>query len=469
MTLVNDYLGPAGGGAWFSDAQWLQALLRFESGLARAQADCGLIPEPAAQAIASACEQAPLDRDRIAEQARASGALGLALVKPLQQWLQAHGPQGLPWLHWGATTQDAVDTASALLTQQALQALLAELQALVDALLNLAARHAATPMLARSLLQPAQITSFGLKCAQSAAALQRSIDQLSQLAPRALCVQLGGAVGNGATLGTHRLAVEQALAQHLGLEACGHSWHTQRDSWMRLAMEVAVCCGSLSKLARDWSLMSQYEVAEISEAARGSTSSTMPHKRNPVHCMQAVAQTQAVPPLAALLLGCMAQAHERALGEWQAEVAHWPELWRHAHGAAAALRQAAQTLQVHPQRMLAHVAGLRGLVFSEACVHALAPFTGKHEALAAVEQLAPLALEQQRELQELLMQWAASRTAPELPPEQLPALRRALSQACDPQQAVQASQRECLALLASRSPTPMEESPAHAEQDQPCL
>jgi 3-carboxy-cis,cis-muconate cycloisomerase len=239
-----------------------------------------------------------------------------------------------------------------------------------------------------------------------------------------LCVQLGGAVGNGATLGTHRLAVEQALAQHLGLEACGHSWHTQRDSWMRLAMEVAVCCGSLSKLARDWSLMSQYEVAEISEAARGSTSSAMPHKRNPVHCMQAVAQTQAVPPLAALLLGCMAQAHERALGEWQAEVAHWPELWRHAHGAAAALRQAAQTLQVHPQRMLAHVAGLRGLVFSEACVHALAPFTGKHEALAAVEQLAPLALEQQRELQELLMQWAASRTAPELPPEQLPALRR---------------------------------------------
>ena len=283
MTLVNDYLGPAGGGAWFSDAQWLQELLRFESGLARAQADCGLIPEPAAQAIASACEQAPLDRDRIAEQARASGALGLALVKPLQQWLQAHGPQGLPWLHWGATTQDAVDTASALLTQQALQALLAELQALVDALLNLAARHAATPMLARSLLQPAQITSFGLKCAQSAAALQRSIDQLSQLAPRALCVQLGGAVGNGATLGTHRLAVEQALAQHLGLEACGHSWHTQRDSWMRLAMEVAVCCGSLSKLARDWSLMSQYEVAEISEAARGSTSSTLPHKRNPVH------------------------------------------------------------------------------------------------------------------------------------------------------------------------------------------
>ncbi|MDN5538592.1 MAG: fumarate lyase, partial [Comamonas sp.] len=126
------------------------------------------------------------------------------------------------------------------------------------------------------------------------------------------------------------------------------------------------------------------------------------------------------------------------------------------------------TLQVHPQRMLEHVAGLRGMVFSEACVHALAHFTGKHEALAAVEQLAPLALEQQRELQELLVQWAASLTTAELPPEQLPALRRALSLACDPQQAVQASQRECLALLARRAAATLEESPVNAEQAHLC-
>lgn len=444
MSLMKDFLGPADGGTWFSDARCIDALLRFEAVLAQAQAECGLIPAEAAQAIARACDQAPVQRDALVEQARATGALAMAVVRPLQQWLQAHAPEALPWLHWGATTQDAVDTAQALLTTQALAALLAELHALQAALIDLAHAHAATPMLARSLMQPAQITSFGFKCAQSATAIGRSIAQLQALARSSLCVQLGGAVGNGAVLGTHRHAVEQAMAGHLGLSACGRSWHTQRDDWIRLAMEAAVCGGSLAKLARDWSLMSQYEVGEISEAPRGSTSSAMPHKRNPVHCMQAVAQAQAVPHLASLLLGCMAQAHERALGEWQAEAAHWPDLWRHVHGAASALRQAAQSLRVHPAAMLGHVASLRGLVFSEACVHALAPLVGKTEAQAAVERLAPLALEQGRELPDLLADWAEAH--PGL--AQALAPRPALAQACDPSRAVQASRRECLALLA---------------------
>jgi 3-carboxy-cis,cis-muconate cycloisomerase len=226
-------------------------------------------------------------------------------------------------------------------------------------------------MLARSLLQPAQITSFGLKCAQSAAAATQHRPALAAGAP-GLVRAAGRRRGQWRDPGLHRLAVEQALAQHLGLEACGHSWHTQRDDWMRLAMEVAVCCGSLSKLARDWSLMSQYEVAEISEAARQhfqrhaaqAQSRALHAGRGPDPGRAAAGRPAA---------GCMAQAHERALGEWQAEVAHWPDLWRHAHGAAAALRQAAQTLQVHPQRMLAHVAGLRGLCFGglRACPGAL--------------------------------------------------------------------------------------------------
>ncbi len=443
MSLMKDFLGPADGGTWFSDARCIEALLRFEAALAQAQAECGLIPAEAAQAIARACGQAPVQRDALVEQARTTGALGMAVVRPLQQWLRDHAPEGLAWLHWGATTQDAVDTAQALLTRDALVALQSELRALQSALVVLARTHAATPMLARSLMQPAQITSFGFKCAQSAAAIGRSIARLQAQAQASLCVQLGGAVGNGAVLGAQRGAVEQALARRLGLSACGRSWHTQRDEWMRLAMEAAVCGGSLAKLAGDWALMSQYEVGEISEAPRGSTSSAMPHKRNPVHCMQAVAQARAVPPLAALLLGCMAQAHERALGEWQAEAAHWPELWRHVHGAASALRQAAQSLQVHPQRMLGHVQGLRGLVFSEACVHALAPWTGKPEALAAVERLAPQALEQGRELRLLLAEWAA----PGLDARALQALEQALARACDPDRAVQASHDACLALL----------------------
>src|SRR3546814_20029767 len=95
-------------------------------------------------------------------------------------------------------------------------------------------------------------------------------------------------------MGGRGAQVELVLAAELGLWARGHSWHTQRDAWMRLGMEAAVCAGSLAKLARDWSLMSQFEVGELAEASRGKTSSAMPHKRNAVHCMQAIAQTQQI-------------------------------------------------------------------------------------------------------------------------------------------------------------------------------
>ncbi len=443
MSLMHDYLRPLGADTLFTDGQWLNAMLRFESALAQAQAECGVIPQAAAQAIAAACAAVQVDREALVARARCSGAMGLAVLQPVQQWLRAHRPEGLDWLHWGSTTQDVVDTAQALLTREALQLVLAELQVLQQCLTELAQGHAATPMLARSLLQPAQVTSFGFKCAQSAAALQRCRQQLQAKADQALCVQLGGAVGNRAVLGPTAEAVEQALARRLGLQACGYSWHTQRDAWMRLAMEVAVCGGSLAKLAKDWSLMMQYEVGELYEAPRGSTSSAMPHKRNPVHCMQAVAQTQPVPQLAATLLACMAQAHERGLGEWQAEVAHGASLWRHVHAAAAALRSAAQGLQVETARMQQHIDGLQGVVYSEALAQALVPRLGKSGAQAAVAECAAEALAQAQPLHQVLQRWWARHQGPVDA-----ALESALAAAVDPQQAVQSSAQACRDLLA---------------------
>lgn len=443
MRLVNDYLSPLARDELFTDEQWLAALLRFEAALARAQADCGVIPAAAADAIARACTSVQIDPEALVAHARQTGALGLAVVRPLRQWLQQHDPAQAPWLHWGTTTQDVVDTAHSLVTQAALQALQEELRALVRVLRDMARRHAATPMLARSLLQPAQVTSFGLKCAQTAAALERSVQALTQLAPQALCVQLGGAVGNRACLGEHGPAVEQALARHLGLSAPGYSWHTQRDTWMRLGLEVAVCSGSLAKLAKDWALMAQHEVGEISEGSRGSTSSAMPHKRNPVRILQALAQTQPVPHLVGLLLASMPQAHERALGEWQVEVAHWAPMWRHTHAAARALREAAQTLVVHPQRMQVHLDQLQGLVFSEALAHALSPWVGHPEALQAIERLAPEALAQGHPLHLLVLAWLETEYGPGLRMRATPDVEAA----ADVAQAVRASQRACLALL----------------------
>ncbi|NYT35444.1 fumarate lyase [Allopusillimonas soli] len=443
VSLIDASLNPAGDTALFTDRQWLEALLRFEAGLADAQAGAGLIPPTAAAAISGACAAVEMDRAEFIECSRRTGALGIGLVDPLKAYLALHAPEALPYLHWGATTQDAVDTAHALLTKAALSALLEELEAMERALCTLARDHAATPMLARSLMQPAQLTSFGLKCAQSAAAFRRSINQFAVLAPRALCVQLGGAVGNRAALGKQAADVERRLAGALGLWVCGYSWHTQRDAWIRLGMEAAVCAGSMAKLARDWSLMSQFEVGELAEATRGRTSSAMPHKRNPVYCMQAIAQTQAVPGLAAALLGAMAQAHERALGEWQSELTMWAPLWRHVHGAAAALRRAAEGLRINTVRMQAHVDALHEVVFSEACAKAITPVAGQGPAQQAVEGLAAQALAQGVPLSGLLLNWVEAHYGA----LQAESVAPALARATDQQRAVDGSAACCALLL----------------------
>lgn len=443
MHLVQDFLSPLAQETLFTDDQWMAALLRFESGLAQAEADCGLIPPKAATAVARACAAVQIDPAAFSAHARHTGALGMAVVGPLRQWLLEHEPDMAPWLHWGTTTQDVVDTANSLVTQTALAALQTELDRLVAVLRNMATQHAATPMLARSLLQPAQVTSFGLKCAQTVAALVRSQHTLTALAPQALCVQLGGAVGNRACLGDRGAAVEQALAQQLGLSAPGHSWHTQRDSWLRLGLEVAVCSGTLAKLAQDWGLMAQYEVGELSEGSRGRTSSAMPHKRNPVQVLQALSQTAPVPHLAGLLLASMPQAHERALGEWQTEVVHWGLVWRHTHAAARALREAAEGLVVHTDRMRDHLDGLCGVVFSEALGHALTRWLGHTEALQAVENLAPTALARHFPLHTLLLDWVASTHGTDLRDR----MAADVEAAADLQQAVRASEQACLALL----------------------
>lgn len=442
-SIASAYLHPCPEPILFTDAQWIQAMLRFEAQLALAQAECGLIPELAAQAITTACAAIALDPIQLTTSARHTGALGMAVVAPLQQWLQQHKPDALPWLHWGTTTQDVVDTANALLTADALQHLQHELKGLQQQLCQLARQHANTPILGRSLLQPAQVTSFGLKCAQAAAALARSRRQLSHQAQLAICVQLGGAVGNAASYGSEAQNLERTLARRLGIHANGYSWHTQRDAWMRLGMEVAVCGGSLAKLAQDWALQSQYEVGELSEAPRGRTSSAMPHKRNPVHCLQALTHTQAVPQLAATLLSCMPQAHERALGEWQAEVVHWMQLWTHVHAAAAALHAASQGLQVNAARMQAHIDSLFGVVYSEAYVQLLSQWLDKPKAQTLVAQCSEQSLQNRSPLDQTL-QAALTAQGLALKPQALAQLH-AVTQS---PQAVKASALRCQEVLA---------------------
>ena len=386
--------------ALFDDASVVQAMFSFEAALARAQAAEGIIPETAARAIASVCNAQLYDIPALVHASRRAGSLAIPLVKELTKTVALFNQESATFVHWGSTSQDVIDSAMVLVTRQALKLLDEGLEALTASLLGLAELHLSTPILARTLMQPAQVTSFGFKLVGWAAPLVRARVQLRQTAQRALQLQLGGAVGTLAVMGSQGPAVVQRVAADLGMAVPDAAWHTQRDEWVRLGLEVAVLVGSLNKIAMDLSLMTQGEIAELAEpsgSGRGG-SSAMPHKRNPVSSMIALAAATRTPQHAAALLASMGQQHERGLGNWQAELAEWPGLFLSAHGALSALAEAMAGLQVDTVRMRHNIDGLRGLVFAEAVSIYLAGAIGRPQAHALMEQLTQSAVSSGTEL-----------------------------------------------------------------------
>ena len=391
--------------AAFDDAAVVQAMFAFESALARAQANEGLIPAASASAIAGVCNAQLYDIPAIIDAGRRAGSLAIPLVKELIRTVALYDAEAARHVHWGSTSQDVVDTAMVLVTREALQLLDDGLHDLSGHLLALARQHLATPVLARTLMQPAQVTSFGFKAAGWLAPLVRARSRLREAAGRALQLQLGGAVGTLAVMNEHGAPVAQRMARALGLQVADAAWHTQRDEWVRLGMEVAVLGGSLGKLATDLSLMAQGEIAELAEPSgngRGG-SSAMPHKRNPVSAMIALAAARRTPQHAAALLACMGQEHERGLGNWQAELAEWPALFLSVHGALRALNDAMAGLTVDGARMGRNIDSLHGLVFAESASACLAAAIGRPKAHALLEQLTTRAASSGQHLRELLL------------------------------------------------------------------
>ncbi|MEF7613845.1 lyase family protein [Aquincola sp. MAHUQ-54] len=396
--------------AVFGEEAIVQGMMDFEAALARAEAAVGLITPQAATAIAGVCRAELYDVPALVAASGRAGSLAIPLVKRLTETVALFDAQASQVVHWGGTSQDVIDTGMVLATRRALALIDDDLSALIAALLSLAAQHAATPVLGRTLMQPASVVSFGFKAACWAAPLVRSQQRLHAAAQRALQLQFGGAVGTLATLGEHGPAVAQHMAQQLRLPPWQGVWHTQRDDWVALGCEVGVLVGALAKFARDLSLMSQGEIGELAEpsgAGRGG-STALPHKRNPVSSMVALAAAQRVPHRVAALLGAMAQEHERGLGNWQAELAEWAGLFISAHGAVHALAEAAAGLQVHPQRMRAHIEALQGLVTAEACSTRLAAVIGKPEAQRLLEGLSRRVMDEGRHLRELVLEAVAA-------------------------------------------------------------
>ena len=346
--------------AW-ADREFVAAMLRFEAALASAQAQVGLIPAQAAQSIVGSCKVELFDIARIVRDSGRAGSLAIPLIQALKETVALSNARAATQVHWGSTSQDVIDTAMALVSKPALALIDADLATLVKDLLEKAERHAADPVLARTLMQPASVTSLGLKCIHWVAPLLRSRDRLQRAAEGALCLQLGGAVGHLAQMGGQGTQVAALMARELGLRDPGGSWHTQRDRWVALACELGLLVGGLGKMAKDLAMMSQFEVAELAEPSqegRGG-SSAMPHKRNPVACMVTLAAAERAPARVAAMLGTLAHEHERALGSWQAELAEWPGLLMSAHGAVRAMAQALPVLQVDTGRMRGNIEAVR--------------------------------------------------------------------------------------------------------------
>lgn len=372
----------------FSERNFIDAMLRFEASLARAQAGAGLIPEAAAQSIVGTCKVELFDVAKIVRESGRAGSIAIPLVKSLKETVALFNKEAAAYVHFGSTSQDVIDTALALVTRNALNLVEADIRKAVAALLVLARRHAADPVMARTLMQPASVTSFGFKCAGWAAPLARSLLRLRAAGDNALAVQLGGAVGTLAQMQGKGPQIIAHMAADLKLKASAFPWHTQRDEWVALGCELGLLVGSLGKVAKDISLMGQYEIGELAEPTepgRGG-SSAMPHKRNPVACMVALAASVRAPQRVAALLAAMPQEHERALGNWQAELAEWPGLLMSAHGSVRAMAHALPGLQVDTQRMRANLDALRAELPPDAAEEWFNPELAKQAAAQAHAQ-----------------------------------------------------------------------------------
>jgi 3-carboxy-cis,cis-muconate cycloisomerase len=386
------------------DETYLQHMLDFEAALARAEAATGVIPAGSADAITKACKAGAFDLAALAEAATRSGNLAIPLVKALTAEVAKADAEAARYVHWGATSQDVIDTATMLTLRAAIDALLGDLDRAISGFARLAQKHRDTAMVARSWLQHALPMPFGLKLAEYASALHRSRARLHRLRSGGLALQFGGAAGTLAALGDKGLQVAEKLARELGLTLPEAPWHTHRDRIAEAASAFAILTGSCGKIARDVSLMMQTDVAEAFEPSgegRGG-SSTMPHKRNPVAAATALAAATMAPNLAATIFAAQVQDHERSAGPWHAEWPTLPMLQLVTSGALAAIVDIAEGLEVDVARMRVNLDATRGLIMAEAVTFALAEKIGKSEAHHLMEAASKKAVADKKDLHDVL-------------------------------------------------------------------
>lgn len=370
--------------AVFTDEARFQKMLDVEAALARAQAKLGVIPEDAAAAIAANAHTGILDTETM--RARTE-VVGLPVVPLVAALVAAAGKEHGRYVHWGATTQDIIDTGLVLQMRDAFWVLEADLDRAIAATADLADRHRATVMAGRTHLQHAVPVTFGFKAAVWLSSLIDAAESLDRLRRRVLVAQYSGAAGTLSAVADDGIAIAEALAEELGLAAPDISWHVRRAGIAETGAFLGILCGALGKIAKDVILLAQTEVGEAAEphvSGRGG-SSTMPQKRNPIMSEYVLASARNVHALVPVLLGSMIQDHERPTDSWQAEWVALPQMFVMTAGALHHATTILEGLVVDPARMRSNLDLTDGMIMAEAVQTALRPVLGHEQAHHVVE------------------------------------------------------------------------------------
>lgn len=399
--LFRDAFGTPGMREVFSDRTLIGRYVEVEIALAKAEAKCGVIPVEAADAIARQADASGLDLDVLRQE---TDNVGYPILPLVHQIAKQCGDAGR-YVHWGATTQDIMDTAVVLQLREGLRLIEADISSLRRTLADLSRRHRDTPMAGRTHLQQALPITFGYKTSIWLAMFDRHAERLQQLKPRLFVGQFAGAAGTLASLGDKGFAVHQALCEELGLGVPVSTWHVARDSFAEAVNWLALVTGSLGKIALDIMIMASTEFAEVYEPfvkGRGA-SSTMPQKRNPISSELMLAAAKAVRQHAGLMLDATIHDFERATGPWHAEWIAIPESFVLTAGALHQAKFALSGLIVDEAQMAKNLDISRGLIVAEAVMMGLAPQLGRQEAHDVVYDACRHANEAHLSLQEVLM------------------------------------------------------------------
>jgi len=399
--LYRDQFGSPEMRALFTAEASVRRWLEVEVALARAEAAVGIVPEAAAREIARAAEALAVDWPALE---RETALVGYPILPLVRQLAAACAGDAGGYVHWGATTQDIMDTAVVLQCRDALAVVERDLARLEAALADLARRHRDTVMAGRTHGQHALPITFGYKVAVWVAEVRRHRARCRELAPRLLVGQLAGAAGTLASLGTAGEAVQRGMMAGLGLDVPPIAWHVARDGLAELAAVLGMVCATGGKLGQEVALLARTEIGELEEGYRPGrgASSTMPQKRNPITSELLIAIARIARQEVGLALDAMAPDHERATGPWHLEWACLPALAVLAGGALGRALDLVGGLTVRPDRMAENLARTDGLIVAEAAMMALAPRLGRQRAHDVVSEACGEALGSGRRLADVL-------------------------------------------------------------------